>query len=114
MINLLFFLGSKNFFQDVAIHLSDETHGGEDVPIYATGPMAHLFRGVLEQNYVAHVMAYASCIGRNKEHCQRIGERLPLVSEKNSSWSLTQRFSWLLVLTFVFQLAFRRCFNIRH
>ncbi|XP_076447098.1 alkaline phosphatase, tissue-nonspecific isozyme-like isoform X2 [Babylonia areolata] len=46
-----------------------ETHSGEDVGIYATGPMAHLFHGVHEQNYIAHVMAYAACVGRNKAHC---------------------------------------------
>ncbi|XP_071040594.1 alkaline phosphatase, tissue-nonspecific isozyme [Parasteatoda tepidariorum] len=77
--------GSKNFFQDALVPMSDETHGGEDVPIYATGPMAHLFRGVVEQNYVAHVMAYAACIGRNKQHCQRIGDRLPLTATENKA-----------------------------
>ena len=40
-----------------------ETHGGDDVAIYARGPMSHLFQGVHEQHYIAHVMAYASCIG---------------------------------------------------
>ena len=40
-----------------------ETHGGDDVGIFARGPMSHLFRGVVEQHYVAHVMAYASCVG---------------------------------------------------
>lgn len=42
--------------------LDSETHGGEDVAILAKGPMAHLFHGVQEQTYVAHVMAYAACI----------------------------------------------------
>ena len=37
--------------------------------IYATGPMSHLFHGVHEQNYIAHVMAYASCVGPNTGHC---------------------------------------------
>ena len=46
------------------------THGGEDVGIYATGPMSHLFHGVHEQNYIAHVMAYASCVGPNTQHCE--------------------------------------------
>ncbi|XP_076446848.1 alkaline phosphatase-like [Babylonia areolata] len=46
-----------------------ETHSGEDVAIYAMGPMAHLFHGVHEQNYIAHVMAYAACVGPNKAHC---------------------------------------------
>ncbi|NXW69093.1 PPBI phosphatase, partial [Hirundo rustica] len=45
-----------------AVPLSSETHGGEDVAILAKGPMAHLFHGVQEQTYVAHVMAYAACI----------------------------------------------------
>ena len=47
------------------------THGGEDVGIYATGPMSHLFHGVHEQNYIAHVMAYASCVGPNTDHCDK-------------------------------------------
>ena len=38
------------------IPLSSETHAGEDVPIYATGPHAHLFRGVVEQNVIFSVM----------------------------------------------------------
>ena len=31
--------------------------------IYARGAIAHLFLGVHEQNYIAHVMAFASCVG---------------------------------------------------
>jgi hypothetical protein len=33
--------------------------------------MAHLFQGTQEQSYVAHVMAYAACIGQyqNEDHC---------------------------------------------
>lgn len=49
--------------------LSAETHGGEDVAVFAKGPMAHLLHGVHEQNYIPHVMAYASCIGQNRQHC---------------------------------------------
>lgn len=41
----------------------DDTHGGEDVPIYAKGPNSHLIRGVIEQNYIAHVISYSTCIG---------------------------------------------------
>ncbi|XP_068235928.1 alkaline phosphatase-like [Palaemon carinicauda] len=41
----------------------DETHGGEDVAVWAVGPMSHLFHRTHEQHYVAHVMAYAACIG---------------------------------------------------
>jgi alkaline phosphatase len=49
----------KDYLQEAAIPLSGETHGGEDVPIFASGPQAHLFRGVREQNYIFHVMKYA-------------------------------------------------------
>lgn len=47
--------------------LVSETHGGEDVAIMAKGPMAHLFHGVQEQSYIAHVMAFASCLEPYKE-----------------------------------------------
>ena len=45
------------------VPLNYETHGGEDVAVYAVGPMSHLFTGVNEQHYLAHAMAYASCVG---------------------------------------------------
>ncbi|NXI55172.1 PPBI phosphatase, partial [Chloroceryle aenea] len=51
-----------NYKQQTAVPLESETHGGEDVAILAKGPMAHLFHGVQEQTYVAHVMAYAACL----------------------------------------------------
>ncbi|NXN46256.1 PPBI phosphatase, partial [Rhinoptilus africanus] len=54
--------GQYDYRQQAAVPLSSETHGGEDVAILAKGPMAHLFHGVQEQTYVAHVMAYAACI----------------------------------------------------
>ena len=60
----------KTFVQDTGIWLGSETHGGEDVAIYASGPMAHLFQATQEQSYIAHVMMYASCVGdyTNEEH----------------------------------------------
>lgn len=53
-----------------AVPLRQETHGGEDVAVFAKGPMAHLLHGVHEQNYIPHAMAYASCVGQNLDHCQ--------------------------------------------
>lgn len=47
------------FMQESAVPLGSETHAGEDVGIYATGPSAHLFQGVVEQNVIFHVMADA-------------------------------------------------------
>ncbi|KAG5681594.1 hypothetical protein PVAND_011010 [Polypedilum vanderplanki] len=48
------------------VPLSYETHSGEDVVIYGRGPYAHLFDGVLEQNMIPHIIAYAACIADNK------------------------------------------------
>lgn len=51
------------------VHVDVETHGGEDVGIWAIGPWAHLFRGTLEQNVIPHIMAYASCVGNGLKSC---------------------------------------------
>jgi len=45
--------------QEAIIPLADETHGGEDVAIFATGPNAHLIRGSMEENWIFYVMADA-------------------------------------------------------
>ncbi|MDZ7627485.1 MAG: alkaline phosphatase [Parvularculaceae bacterium] len=42
--------------QQSAIPMGSETHGGQDVVIYANGPQAHLFGGVVEQSYIFHVI----------------------------------------------------------
>ncbi|KAJ8316723.1 hypothetical protein KUTeg_005726, partial [Tegillarca granosa] len=59
-------LDSKDFVFQSGVQMYTETHGGEDVGIFARGPMSHLFKGVHEQNYIPHVMAYASCVDNNK------------------------------------------------
>ena len=48
-----------DYIQQATIPMSSETHSGEDVAVYAKGPWAHLFDGVVEQNYIFHVMNYA-------------------------------------------------------
>jgi alkaline phosphatase len=48
-----------------------ETHGGEDVAIYANGPMSHLFSGTIEQHVIPHILAYASCIGNGLKACDQ-------------------------------------------
>jgi alkaline phosphatase len=50
---------SPGFFQEALVPLEWETHGGEDVAIFAGGPQAYLFRGTMEQNTVYHVMRRA-------------------------------------------------------
>ncbi|XP_053684518.1 alkaline phosphatase 4 [Sabethes cyaneus] len=54
--------------------LDDETHGGEDVAVFAAGPGSALVRGTFEQNYIAYVMSYAGCMGparKLNEGCSR-------------------------------------------
>lgn len=46
--------------QEAMIPMSSETHSGEDVAVYASGPWAHLFTGSMEQNVLFHYMAYAA------------------------------------------------------
>jgi len=48
-----------DYLQQALIPMSSETHSGEDVAVMAKGPWAHLFDGVIEQNYIFHVMNYA-------------------------------------------------------
>jgi alkaline phosphatase len=45
-----------NYKQQATIPNRSETHGGQDVTIYAKGPRAFLFGGVVEQSYVFHVI----------------------------------------------------------
>ncbi|RYG30800.1 MAG: alkaline phosphatase, partial [Burkholderiales bacterium] len=45
------------FLQPSLVPLGSETHGGEDVAIFAGGPGANLFSGTVEQNEIFHVMA---------------------------------------------------------
>ncbi|NXC47438.1 PPBI phosphatase, partial [Penelope pileata] len=69
-----------SYTQQAAVPLDSETHGGEDVAILAKGPMAYLFHGVQEQNYIAHVMAYAACLEPYTDCRQRSAAPLAHVS----------------------------------
>lgn len=48
-----------DFRQQALVPISRETHGVNDIITYAHGPHAFLVRGVVEQNYVFHVMEKA-------------------------------------------------------
>ena len=50
---------AKDFRQQTAVNLGSETHAGEDVTLYATGPGSEKIRGVMEQNKIYNVMAEA-------------------------------------------------------
>lgn len=51
---------APGFHQEALVPLSSETHGGEDVPVYAGGPGATGAVGSYEQNRLFHVMLQAT------------------------------------------------------
>ena len=53
---------SSGFHQEALVPLVAETHGGEDVAVYAQGPGSSLVSGTAEQNILFHVMNYAASL----------------------------------------------------
>ena len=51
---------APDYMQEAMIPLSNETHGGDDVGIWARGPGAEAVRGSLEQNAIFHIMLQAT------------------------------------------------------
>ncbi|XP_077989296.1 alkaline phosphatase-like [Glandiceps talaboti] len=58
---------AKGFQQQALVHVDSERHGGEDISLHADGPYSHLFQGVYEQSYIAHVIKYAACLAEYKD-----------------------------------------------
>jgi alkaline phosphatase len=50
---------APEYQQEATVPLGAETHGGEDVAIFANGAGAQMVRGVMEQNWIFHVMREA-------------------------------------------------------
>lgn len=48
-----------DYLQQALVPLGSETHSGEDVFAYASGPFAHVVTGSIEQNVIFHVMHHA-------------------------------------------------------
>jgi alkaline phosphatase len=49
-----------NFMQEALVPANSETHGGDDVGIWARGPGSQAVRGTLEQNVIFHIMTQAN------------------------------------------------------
>ncbi|WP_425490246.1 alkaline phosphatase [Luteimonas colneyensis] len=49
-----------DYLQEALVPLGSETHGGDDVGIWARGPGSAAFRGTLEQNVIYHVIVQAT------------------------------------------------------
>ena len=48
-----------DYLQEALVPMHDETHGGEDVGVWALGPGSEAFRGTLEQNVLYHLIVQA-------------------------------------------------------
>ena len=72
-----------------------ETHGGEDVPLLANGPWAHLFVGVHEESYWCQAIEHAA--GWGKYH---------LSSPKPNS-AISLKSTWILSAVILAFLAIR-------
>ncbi|XP_058056086.1 membrane-bound alkaline phosphatase-like [Anopheles bellator] len=65
------------FTYPAAVPYEDETHGGDDVAVFADGPWAHLFSGLYEQHVIGHGLLYAACLGPDEfERSEACRQRL--------------------------------------
>ena len=51
---------APDYLQQALVPLGDETHGGEDVGVWARGPGAAAVRGTIEQNVIYHLLVQAT------------------------------------------------------
>ncbi|KAK2570594.1 Alkaline phosphatase [Acropora cervicornis] len=91
----------KKYRQQATVLLRSETHGSEDVGIFADGPGAYLFHGVVEQQYIFHVLDHALCLSQSKQNsCYRQGDRrqVDINSAANEKLSISSMFAGILLL----------------
>lgn len=89
-----FFTDFWNYTYPSMVPKKDETHGGDDVAVYASGPWSHLFTGNYEQNFIPFAEAYAAQIGPASPK--------PNSSTMNlSSLILTVPSLWILYMKFI-------------
>lgn len=65
-ITILAFSANPRHMSPALAPLNTETHGGDDVAIFANGPWSHLFSGTIQQSNIPHFLGFASCIGKGK------------------------------------------------
>ncbi|XP_012277705.1 alkaline phosphatase [Orussus abietinus] len=62
----------KDSIQTAGVPRAWATHGGEDVPVFATGPLSTvLFSGSVDQSYIPHAISYAACLAHHASRCSR-------------------------------------------
>ena len=71
------------------------------IGIFAEGPGAYLFHGVVEQQYIFHVLDHALCLSQSKQNsCFRLGDRrqMDINSAANEKLSISSMFAGILLL----------------
>lgn len=63
-----FLVGAHDYIYPAMVPKDYETHGGDDVAVFASGPWSHLFSGNYEQNFIPIAEAYAAKIGPSSEN----------------------------------------------
>jgi alkaline phosphatase len=99
---------STTYLSPTALPMKSESHGAEDVPVYAQGPWSHLFIGTMEQHTIAHKMAYAACWGA---YTHRTGCPMATTSKTlpaNTGFRLS------VTIEYVSVLLCSRLFYVRH
>ncbi|XP_034835001.1 membrane-bound alkaline phosphatase-like [Maniola hyperantus] len=64
----------------VEVPLGSETHGADDVAVFAWGRHHDAFSGLYEQSQLPHRMAYAGCFGAGPHACGAAALRQPLMA----------------------------------
>lgn len=57
---------APDYMQEATVPFMGESHGGEDVAIFARGPGAQAFHGELEQNVIFHIIVQSAPLLRGK------------------------------------------------
>ena len=87
----MYFLGVFTLFEFLLLYFSG---------VFADGPGAYLFHGVVEQQYVFHVMDYALCLSESKqESCDKHVARGGKPDSKSAASSLSIPPLFVLLIT---------------
>lgn len=82
-----------------------ETHGGDDVAVYARGPWAHLFSGNYEQNYIPIAEAYAANISLIEESANCTNSTGSTGGGSNSAKTININWSLVIVPLVVYLIS---------
>lgn len=92
--NLELLISRSRSLQTAGVPRAWATHGGEDVPVFAIGPLSSiLFSGSIDQSYIPHAISYAACLqSEHADRCTNIQTKRAIhPSPSNSSLSARGR-----------------------